>query len=815
MFRGDIERMEGETSDRLTELFSELFSLRPYAFQERVARLLLDRRSVILQAPTGSGKTKAALFPYLVARARDRDFPRRLLYCVPMRVLARSFYEDLRGHGRLNLDARLQTGEQQGDRRLEGDIVFATIDQILSSFLNIPYSLSLRQGNLNAGAVVSSYLVLDEFHLLDPASTLRTTLEMLRMLSGIAPFLLMTATFSCEMLGRLAALLDAEIVTPDQSELRGIPSQSNKKRLFHRVDSALTADAVLEHHKGRSIAICNTVERAQRLYEDLKGELGCGGNRATRAVLLHSRFLKSDRRQKEDEVRRVLGKGGDRTKDFILVATQVIEVGLDITCDAMHTEVAPASAVLQRAGRCARFEGECGDVYVYAIPPGPSGRPDYGPYVGVQCDLTRKTWEALLLFDGRNMDFAAEQELVDQVHAEDDRDAIAALEQASYAHRTQMERAIDRQELGLARELIRADDSVRLLVHPEPKMLDDPYGLEGFSLFFGTLRAQYKAWVAEGLPNEEVSWLLQYPKEAAEAEENDRPVRFDWREVRSKADLALSYVFCLNPSLARYDSELGFRFAVGDGCVVPLEPVEKPERPRHVRFRKETYQEHVERMLDIYAQKSWKEIAYGAARLESKLGLGKGAVSWAAQIAIACHDVGKMGRRWQSWARQWQLRVGAPVEDGEILAHTDYDSSNPLHEAVEQAMQDRRPPHAVEGAVATLKVLHQLLGGPGPGDSGLTLLKAAFSAIARHHSPRASAYQDFELDPQALSALNDVLSRLLPGCNAVGALQTRKNCQPVTGLLVTPGVAGELLAYFLIVRVLRLADQEAAGGGTG
>ncbi len=42
-------------------------TLSVYPFQERVKSALFGGRSVILQAPTGSGKTRAALSPYIEA----------------------------------------------------------------------------------------------------------------------------------------------------------------------------------------------------------------------------------------------------------------------------------------------------------------------------------------------------------------------------------------------------------------------------------------------------------------------------------------------------------------------------------------------------------------------------------------------------------------------------------------------------------------------------------------------------------------------------------------------------------------------------
>ncbi|MBU2609352.1 MAG: DEAD/DEAH box helicase [Chloroflexi bacterium] len=60
-----------------------------YPYQKRVAKLLRTGKSVILQAPTGSGKTIAAIWPYLESWDRQAtDFPRKCIYVVPMRVLA-------------------------------------------------------------------------------------------------------------------------------------------------------------------------------------------------------------------------------------------------------------------------------------------------------------------------------------------------------------------------------------------------------------------------------------------------------------------------------------------------------------------------------------------------------------------------------------------------------------------------------------------------------------------------------------------------------------------------------------------------------
>src|SRR5260370_31089040 len=144
--------------DDLRLAFCQIFGVQHvYDFQVEVAyQLLIERKSVILQAPTGSGKTWTALFPFLYAWLADLAFPRKCLYAVPLRVLTEQF-KDTAQHiisswvDETKPSLRVQTGEQQGDSKFEGDLIFTTIDQVISSALSVPYSLSGRQANINAG----------------------------------------------------------------------------------------------------------------------------------------------------------------------------------------------------------------------------------------------------------------------------------------------------------------------------------------------------------------------------------------------------------------------------------------------------------------------------------------------------------------------------------------------------------------------------------------------------------------------------------------------------------------------------------------
>ena len=780
----------------------------PFEFQRKVAEHLLSGRNVILQAPTGAGKTKAALFPYLLAQQENIPFPRKLLYTTPMRVLAKNFHTDFGKESPIgqqtSLKAEIQTGENQDDRQFRSDLIFTTIDQVLSSFLNIPYALGLRQGNVNAGAVVGAYLVFDEFHLFDPDTSLGTVIEMLKMLNGVTPFLLMTATFSEVLLKRLSEYFNAEVVPVTEAELEQIPSQQGKRREYQVSEGTLSENVatIIEQHQERSIIICNTVARAQEMYQSLQDNPHRG---KTEVLLLHSRFLKQHRKAKEDMIR-CRFKRDAAPDNVILIATQVIEVGLDITCENLHTEIAPASAILQRAGRCARFENECGTVTIYPVPPKTDGSPNYAPYDKETCEATMAVFQRR---SGDVLGFVAEQEVINEVHRESDEKMLTGIK--SRPIRNRISEAISGQELGLARELIRKDDSRTLLVHSDPEEeFPKPFRVEGFSLYRGTL---YGAWdtLHHDAQEKGLSWSLKYPKEVEDNSPNSRTaIAYEWCEAKEKKDLGISPLFVVHPKLVTYNTEIGFRLEAGETPCALSAPDDETTKERELGkgYYRETYTEHIDHLLNAYNSDLAAELSYAASRLEQKLGVPAGAINEAIQLCIALHDVGKLTVRWQDWAHKWQQEIGCPLDKNYMAAHTDYDRDSPAIREIEKRFPVKRPGHAVESVWAIAPLFVKVFG-----REQKDLAEACFSAIARHHSPRAKNSSPYTLHSYAPSEINMVLD-MIGGLGHETSRHLESICKLANPIkpfshFVQPSNTLALLTYFLIVRALRIADQEA------
>jgi CRISPR-associated endonuclease/helicase Cas3 len=135
-----------------------------------------------------------------------------------------------------------------------------------------------------------------------------------------------------------------------------IPNRRDRRVKAYVERGQLTPESIMSYRqKGKKVlVVCNTVKKAQEIYRAV--------NKSSKAFLIHSRFLAEDRESKTKE----LVNAFEKESSTLAVSTQVCEVGLDISCDILLSELAPADALVQRMGRCAR-RGTEGEVHIFQV----------------------------------------------------------------------------------------------------------------------------------------------------------------------------------------------------------------------------------------------------------------------------------------------------------------------------------------------------------------------------------------------------------------------------------------------------------------
>jgi CRISPR-associated endonuclease/helicase Cas3 len=86
---------------------------------------------------------------------------------------------------------------------------------------------------------------------------------------------------------------------------------------------------------------------AQQAYDEISERLA---DVDVEVMLLHGRFNQRDRQTKEQLVQDCTGVKGYKQKPVVLVATQVVEVSLDIDLDTIYTEPVPLEALCSVLG---------------------------------------------------------------------------------------------------------------------------------------------------------------------------------------------------------------------------------------------------------------------------------------------------------------------------------------------------------------------------------------------------------------------------------------------------------------------------------
>lgn len=307
-----------------------------------------SEKNLIVVASTGTGKTEAALLWI----GENKAF-----YTLPLKVSINDIYNRIIQKVGYKKTALLHSeafsfylSEYTGDDALEQyslsrllakPLTLCTIDQLFK------FTYKYNGGEIPLATLSYSKLIIDEIQMYSPllVGVLIYGLKCIIQLGG--KFSIITATFPY----LLYNLMDQE----------GIPYEAScKSKVFHGPitkrhlinllnEKEFNYNFLTEAAKSKKVlVICNTVTRAQQVYETLS-------KMTVDVKLLHSAFIKKDRRSLECEIIKFASNSEKRNdQSGIWVTTQIVEASLDIDFDILFTEMTTVDSLLQRMGRVYR-----------------------------------------------------------------------------------------------------------------------------------------------------------------------------------------------------------------------------------------------------------------------------------------------------------------------------------------------------------------------------------------------------------------------------------------------------------------------------
>lgn len=380
----------------------------PYPFQGQFATS--TELPHLVRAPTGAGKTATAILGWLWRwQSKVPNTPRRLVYCLPMRVLVEQSAAAATGwisNLKLDIPVHVLMGgvdtEQWYLHPEQPAVLIGTQDMLLSRALNRGYAASRFHWPIDFGLLNNDCLwVFDEPQLMASGVSTSAQLEGLRNIlgtTGPCASVWMSATLepgwldTVDFAGRFPAApleLTDEDYDPDRPLYKRMTAVKKLAPLGVAAskDMKEVARAVIGKHQAgtQTLVVLNTVDRAKAVYAAIQKDKSAPKN----ILLVHSRFRSAER----ERLNAALQEKGDATTDRIIVATQVVEAGVDISARTLITELAPWASIVQRIGRCNRT-GDDGPGQVFWIDV-PSEEKDARPYTPDDLTFAREQMEKL------------------------------------------------------------------------------------------------------------------------------------------------------------------------------------------------------------------------------------------------------------------------------------------------------------------------------------------------------------------------------------------------------------------------------------
>ena len=305
-------------------------------------------KNLVVIAPTGSGKTEAALL-WLNG---EKGF-----YTLPLKVSANDIYRRIKDDYNykdvelLHSDAMQKYLEESTNaadsiyqryekaKLLSNPLTICTVDQL---FKFVYRALGTE---IFAATLKYSKVILDEVQSYDPhiIATIITGLKQITEMGG--RFAIITATFPPVL---KYFMEKCGLIQGEQYEFRDFSKESDIIRHKVKIKSGeMNFDEILEKGRDKKVlVICNTVTKAQEVYEQIESQL-----EEEDLHLLHSRYVKKDRLQLEKMIKNF---SENEEECGIWITTQIVEASLDIDFDVLYTEMCTVDSLLQRMGRCNR-----------------------------------------------------------------------------------------------------------------------------------------------------------------------------------------------------------------------------------------------------------------------------------------------------------------------------------------------------------------------------------------------------------------------------------------------------------------------------
>ena len=365
------------------------------AIQSEVLSTLKEYGKALFIAPTGFGKSTLFIHNW-----DEVETWRRIIHCLPLRAIVSDIVK--KAYSRLGYEiASKLVGYQAGVKVLvEEEKRGAFKNPYLLSIYCVTtydsYSLSLLlsavpeltktyvHSDVTYMAITSALNLFDEVHILARADELAEEVEEDQLKSfaflkaiteyftklGI-PFLYSSATIPPQVISLITPpevpiiIVAGDYVINKYRELLGsnikdfpierIPglkeiAETYLNKIFTRVSkNDLVSDVkrVVDEGYRNVIVFTNTVPRAAEIYDQLKSTID-----DYEIIIIHGRLGREDRESRSSVIREII----KTNKKLIVVSTQVLEAGTDLSFDCMVSEISTPESLIQRAGRVLRHE---------------------------------------------------------------------------------------------------------------------------------------------------------------------------------------------------------------------------------------------------------------------------------------------------------------------------------------------------------------------------------------------------------------------------------------------------------------------------